>query len=371
MKPLSSINKRQFLSLSALTAFLPMATQVLGKNSGKEASKNLVYANLNENPFPPSPLVKQAIEAELDQIGRYSEPAAAQKLVNQIASLENIDPDQIILGEVLGSLGLFLAGIKPDQGNIVYSVPGYTALVDAGKPAGLKGIGIALNKALQNDLPALEKAITAETKAVYLVNPHNPSGTVNHHTDFSEFLARASQKTLIIVDEAYLEYARFAQTAASFTQKGANVAVFRTLDKIYGLAGMPIGYLLAPKALAASLREAGLGDPHDLGRLTVAAARAALSDQKRRVFIHDYTVKNRVRLTAALDKLKLTHTESESNFVFFKTPIPFSEAREKFYQSGIVVARPFPPLNDWIRLSLGRDEEVSRIITALNRIFGA
>lgn len=369
MKPLSSINKRQFLSLSAMTAFLPMATQALGKNTAKETSKNWVYAHLNENPFPPSPLVKQAIEAELSQIGRYSEPAAAQKLVNQIAKLENIDPDQIILGEVLGSLGLFLAGIKPDQGNIVYSVPGYTALVDAGKPAGLKGIGVSLNKALQNDLPALEKAMTPETKAVYLVNPHNPSGTVNHHNDFSDFLARASQKALIIVDEAYLEYARFAQTAAGFTQKGANVAVFRTLDKIYGLAGMPIGYLLAPKALTSSLRDAGLGDPHDLGRLTIAAARTALADQKRRLFIHDYTVKNRERLTAVLDQLKLTHTASESNFVFFKTPLPVAEMREKFYQSGIIVARPFPPLNDWIRLSLGSDDDVTRIITVLNRIF--
>ncbi|MFT8736128.1 MAG: histidinol-phosphate transaminase [Zymomonas mobilis] len=366
---MSTLNKRQFLSLSALTAFLPMATQAFGKTANTDGKKPLIYANLNENPFGASPSVKQAITEQLGQLGRYSDPAAAEKLIQQIATLENIDPDQIILGEILDSLGLFLAASKPNQGNVVYSVPGYTALVDAGKPAGLTSIAVPLNQALENDLPALEKAITPYTKAVYLVNPHNPSGTTNNHNDFAHFLRQASQKTLVIVDEAYLEYADSAQTAAAFTKNGANIAVFRTLDKIYGLAGLPIGYLLAPKALASSLREAGFGNSHGLSRLTIAAASAALSDQKRRQTLHDYNAKGRTRLTQALDQLKLTHTASQTNFVFFKSPRPAAEVREKFYQSGIVVARSFPPLNDWIRLSIGTEDEVTQIIAALNQIF--
>jgi hypothetical protein len=125
------------------------------------------------------------------------------------------------------------------------------------------------------------------------VNPHNPTGTVNEGEEFKRFLHKNSQNVIVIVDEAYLEYTAdfMSRSAVSLLRDGANVVVFRTFDKIRALAGLSIGYVLAPRALADSLRKQGAGDAESLGRLNIVAASAALGDMAQMV---------RTRMTVAL-----------------------------------------------------------------------
>ena len=321
--------------------------------------------SLNENPFGPAPGVRRVIEAASGDINRYGDGSAADRLVAQIAGLEGIDGRQVVMGEMLEVLGLFLAAQAPVGGRFVYSVPGYTALVDAARPLGGEPVGVPLDAQMANDLDALDHAVQAGTKALYLINPHNPTGTASDRAAFDAFLARVSQRVLVVVDEAYLEYDDMALSAARLTRDGHNVAVFRTLDKIYGLAGLPIGYLLAPRPLAAALQAAGFGDPHALGRLQIAAAGAALADQGWVRQVRRRIVAGRTRLTAELERLGLEHSHSAADFVFFRSPVPAETLRHDLLRRGIVVARPFPPLDQWIRISVGTEGDVTHTISAL------
>lgn len=326
-----------------------------------------IRLNLNENAFGPSPRVAEAISARLGEVARYVDQAEVDALAAQIARQEKVAPEQIVIGEVLEALGLYLARQRAGGGNFVYSAPGYTALVDAGAPLGGVGKAVPLNERLENDLPALLGAIDERTLAVNLVNPHNPSGTVSDGPDFDRFLAEASARTLVVVDEAYLEYDDFERLSAiRQVRAGANILVFRTLAKIYGLAGLSIGYAVAPLTLARGLREAGIGAPHSLSRLNLAAASAALGDQKHVLRVRDLTLAGRKQLHATLDRLGLAHSDSRANFVFFRSDAA-DHIRAEAAARGIKLARAFPPLNDWVRITVGTPAEVDAVIGLLNQ----
>jgi hypothetical protein len=163
-----------------------------------------LFLALNECAYPPSSRVAQAIAAETGQLSRYADPADAGRLTATLARIEQVTPDQIVLGDVLEPLGRYLAA--GTGGSFVYSLPGYTALVDAAKPLGGRGVGVPLDRGLGNDLAALSAATGSDTRALFLVNPHNPSGTVTPRAAWHAFLAEAAHRTLVIVDEAYIEY---------------------------------------------------------------------------------------------------------------------------------------------------------------------
>lgn len=212
---------------------------------------------------------------------------------------------------------------------------------------------VPLNTRLENDLPALLKAVNGQTIAVNLVNPHNPSGTVNDTAALDVFIREASKHTLVVVDEAYLEYDNLAaRSAVRHVREGANVLVFRTLAKIYGLAGLSIGYALAPAQLAADLRKASIGSPHSLNRLALVAAAAALDDQAYVAGVRKTVTGERDRISAGIDRLGWQRTDSRANFVFFRPP-DVSALRRSFEASGIAVGRPFEPLAAWVRVTIG------------------
>ncbi len=266
---------------------------------------------------------------------------------------------------VLEPLGLYLARQRPGGGEIVYSAPGYTALIDSAAPLGGRGIPVPLDARLENDLPALARAITDKTLAVSLVNPHNPSGTTNETPSLHRFIEESARRTLVVVDEAYLEYDAFDQKSAiAHVRAGRNVLVFRTLAKIYGLAGLAIGYAVAPAELARGLRNAGIGAPHSLTRPALAAAAVALADQTHVQTVRCATLAQRETLNALIDRRGWRRTDSRANFVFFQPPRP-EALRDALKQAGIDIARPFPPLDDWLRITIGRPAENARVLALL------
>src|SRR6202000_2107103 len=176
----------------------------------------------------------------------------------------------------------------------------------------------------QNDLTALKSKINARTRAIYLINPHNPTGTINDHQQFKNFLRESGRQAVVIVDEAYLEYSSdfAARSAVSLVREGANVVVFRTFDKIHGLAGMPMGYAVVPRGLGDILRAQGAGNLEALGRLNLAAAQAALRDTEHVREVESRVAAERARWVAVLNDLKLTHTDARASFVFFNQQRP-------------------------------------------------
>jgi histidinol-phosphate aminotransferase len=265
--------------------------------AGDRGSQRLIHLNLNENAFGPSPSVNDAIRRDFDRLSRYADAATAQAFAEQIAAYERVPVEQVVLGEILGALGLYLGSEGGPGGQFIYSTPGYLALIGAASRVGGVGVPVPLNAHYENDLPALASAVNRQTRAVYLINPHNPTGTVSDNVAFKQFLHEVSLRAPVIVDEAYLEYTNDfeGRSAVSLVRDGANVLVFRTFDKIHGLAGLPIGYTLAPRSLAVALHKQGVGDAESLGRLNLSAASAALADTAHVRQIREITASERTK----------------------------------------------------------------------------
>jgi histidinol-phosphate aminotransferase len=318
----------------------------------------MVRLGLNESPFGPSPAALRAVQDELGSLARYTGEEAAA-LSTTIAAIERVSADQIVLGEVLEPLGAYLAQQRGGAGEVVYSTPGYTALADAAQAAGGAAIGVPLDASLENDLPGLASRIGAATRALFLVNPHNPSGTVSSPAALHAFVAEAARRTLVIVDEAYLEYLDdfAARTCVVHSAAGENVAVFRTFSKIHGLAGLPFGYAVLPAPLASALRRRGVGHPRSLDRLAVAAAGASLGDPSFIASVRARVGAERLRWNGTLDALGLRHTDARGSFVFFETGRPHAELAAAMRSRSVDIGRAFPPLDRWARISSGLPEE--------------
>jgi histidinol-phosphate aminotransferase len=313
---------------------------------------------LNENPFGPSPLALQAIREHLTDLSRYAGDEIGA-LTATIAGREGVTQDQIVLGEILDVLGLYLSTHGGPAGEFIYSEPGYTALVDAVAPAGGVVVGVSLNSHLENDLPAIESKVDERTRAVYLVNPHNPTGTVSETTQFVEFVRTLSARTLVIVDEAYLEFTSDFEkrSVVSLVRGGAQVIVFRTFSKIYGLAGLAVGYALAPHDIAASIKQIGIGAFYGLNRLALVAANASLKDSN---YVTSIRSKVSAERDAWHDLFRARHirfAESCGNFVFFDSGQPQQVTAAALAAQGIEVGRAYSSLPTWVRISIGLPEE--------------
>ncbi|MDR1075974.1 MAG: histidinol-phosphate aminotransferase family protein [Xanthomonadaceae bacterium] len=363
-------NRRRLLQAGALGAAGAAAVPVAGWASALQSRRSASVAaavaegapirlDLNESAFGPSPRVETAIREACGQIPRYVGADQTLALQRQIAALEGVEPEQVILGEVLEALGQRLAMIAGDA-EFVYSVPGYTALVDAAGPFMSQAIEVPLNDRLENDLPALLAAISDRTTAVFVVNPHNPSGTVSERGAFDAFVRTAARETLVIVDEAYLDYLddAAARSAVRWLRAGHDVMVFRTLGKIHALAGLQIGYALAPLDLALGLQKHGvIGAAHAQNQLSIAAASASLADPAHIADVRARTLVERSKYVRLLEQLKLRYAEPAGNFVFFDSGHPHAEVAGALLAKGIKVAREFPRYQTWIRITVGTPEQ--------------
>jgi len=337
------------------------------------SSQQLVRVSLNENPYGPSSNVPMAIQREFGRLNRYGDDALAEHLAAQVAAYEDIPKDQILLGEILSLLGEYLGSQGNGGGEFIYSTPGYLALIAGAARVGGNGVPVPLNARHQNDLPALTAKVNERTRAIYVVNPHNPTGTVNESQEFKRFVLENSKHTVVIVDEAYLEYtADFTtQSTVSLVRDGANVIVFRTFDKIHGLAGLPIGYILAPRNLTAALREQGAGNAESLGRLNLVAASAALKDTAQVERTKNAVAQERSKWHSVLRDLKLEHTDSTANFVFFNACMPQPTLAAAMLSRGADIGRAHPPYMNWARITIGLPEENQRVQALLSDVLRA
>jgi histidinol-phosphate aminotransferase len=371
-----AISRRSLLKNSGVAIGVgllgPRATLAAASIPNTTASPT-VRLSLNENAFGPSPRVRPAIEREFSRLNRYADESAARQFAEQVAAHERIPVEQVVLGEILGVLGLYLGSKGGPGGEFLYSTPGYLALIDAAAHVGGVGVPVPLDAQYRNDLTALRAKLNSKTRAVYLINPHNPTGTVNENAEFKSFLREVSAQAVVIVDEAYLEYTADFQTrsAVSLVREGANVMVFRTFDKIHGLAGMPIGYVLAPAGVAEALRQQGAGDAEDLGRLNLAAAAAALGDAAHVEKVRTAIAHERAIWLALLRELKLPHTNAQADFVFFDAGRPQPEVAAAMLAKGVDIGRAHPPYTNWARITVGLPEENRRAQNALRGILRA
>ncbi|MCO5723432.1 pyridoxal phosphate-dependent aminotransferase [Robiginitalea marina] len=326
-----------------------------------------VKLNSNENPFGPSESVRRVLQENFHLGCRY--PFQYIKaLVSDIARKEEVPEDHVVITG--GSTeGLNAAGLVYGLGGgeIIAADPTFQALLSYAEYFGGYVHRVPLDEGLSHDLNAMEQRITGKTRLVFLCNPNNPSGTLLDPGQLKDFCASTASRAVVFSDEAYYDYITEPDypSMVGLVRQGYNVIVSKTFSKVYGLAGMRIGYLIARPDIALRLREALMANTNVLA---ILAAREALKDTDFYKFSLTQNEKCKQWIYNELDAMGIPYLRSHTNFVFFKSGMPIGTLLERMGAEGVQIGRPFPPLLDWARISTGTLEEVQAFTGALKKV---
>jgi len=321
----------------------------------------------NENPLGPSPVALEAMQQCAARLHRY--PTGGLELRQVLAREYDVKVENVIAGS--GSEGIMSNIIRAflcDDDEVLTTEAAFIGFQVLAKSRGVKYRTVPYND-WRYDLPALASQINEHTKIVYLANPNNPTGTIFTRHEFDEFYKHVPERVLIILDEAYFEYAKDnPRYPDSMHYRYDNVITLRTFSKIYGLAGARIGYGFAHEELIANLLKVKL--PFEPSTLAQAAGIAALGDK---AFLHrslELNARGVRALTEGLQEMGLHVIPSEANFVMIELADRELAARivEDLLRQGVIV-RPLKAfgLPQCIRVSTGTDEDNQRCVTALQR----
>jgi len=324
----------------------------------------------NENPLGPSPLALAALREAVPDVHRYPD-GSGYRLSQALARHWAISPDMVILGNGSNEL-LELTGrcflVPGDEA--VYARQAFIVYDMVVQVTGATKVAVPLRDFV-HDLPAMRAAITPRTKLVFVANPNNPTGTAVPPRALEDFIAAMSPEVLVIVDEAYYEYLPpdLAPDTLRFARAGRPVLVLRTFSKIYGLAGLRIGYGIGPAPLIALLNR--VREPFNTNSLAQAGAAAALRDEQHVRSTRAVTETGRKYLTEQCRSLGLSVVPSVANFLLVDVGWPGPATADALLRHGVIV-RPvagygFPT---HLRISIGTPPENERCVAALKAVLG-
>ena len=321
----------------------------------------------NENPYGPSEKVRQAMISNFDQACRYPFSYSGE-LIEKIAAKESVSKDHIVLAG--GSTeGLKVVGLTygMNGGEIIAAQPTFLALMTYAAQWGGSVNWVPVDKNMMHDLDEMEKRISSKTKLIFLCNPNNPTSTLLPADRVLDFCNTVSDKVTIFSDEAYCDFIEDKNypSMVSLVKKGKNIIVSKTFSKVYGLAGLRIGYMVAKPEIAAGLRKNIMAFTNVLA---IEAAKNALDDQEFYDFSLNKTREAKKIILEGLDDLNLEYAPSNTNFIFFKSGRNIEKLQQQMLAKGIMVGRPFPPFDDWCRISTGTLEEVIQFNDALKKV---
>lgn len=367
---MKKLNRRNWLRISSLAGSgLLAGGTVLAEidqinNYAQQARGATVKLSSNENPFGPSKYVREAITRGFEDACRYPF-SNVYDLMELLAKKEGVEVEQIVVTG--GSTeGLKATGLTYglNGGEIISPDPTYLSLLTYAAQFGAYINRVPLTKDLQHDLPEMERRVNHQTRMIFVCNPNNPTGTLIPAKTLTDFCRRMSKRTIVFSDEAYGDFIEEEDypSMVSLVKKGANVIVSRTFSKVYGLAGLRIGYLVARKDIASRIRPNVMANTN---MLAIYGATAALEDPEFYKFSLKKNREAKEYLYDLLDGMGLQYYRSHTNFVFFRTGRPIKDLISKMADKGIAIGRPFPPLTEWCRISTGRLEDVQGFGQAL------
>jgi histidinol-phosphate aminotransferase len=318
----------------------------------------------NENPLGPSPKALAVLADTAAILHRYPD-GGAHRLRAALADRYKLTPDHVILGngsdEILGLLArTFLSpgdeAVMADQTFVIYKMEVTAA---HGKPV------IVPLKQWQHDLPAMAHAITARTRLVFICNPNNPTGTMVAAADVHAFMQRVPDDVIVVFDEAYYEYVQdqhFPDSLRWIAQR-RNAIVLRTFSKIYGLAGLRVGYGLTTPEIAGYLNR--VRPPFNVNTLAQRAALAALDDDEHVARSRALNASEMTAVRAGLVALGFQPLPSQANFLFFDAGRDGRALFEALLRHGIIVRHIEGRL---LRVTIGLPEENRYFLDALKKV---
>jgi histidinol-phosphate aminotransferase len=370
-----SLSRRDFasklgLGLAALAGTPSSLARAAASAAPAEAPPATVLMGLdsNENPYGPSPRALQALTPSPDAAARYPD-AREDDVRAALAKLHGVDAAQVVLGcgstEVLKMAASAFVG--PEK-RVVAAEPTFEAVLEFGKVCRAEAVKVPLTADYRHDLPAMARACDARAGLVYVCNPNNPTGTLVGGDELESFLKAVPVETAVVVDEAYHHFVEDPRYKSAFTflKDRPNLVVVRTFSKIYGLAGMRLGYAVASKEKAEALRTQAVWSN---GNASVLAAALASLDQpehaERQRALMNATKR---RLVEELRKDGRRYISSEANFVMIDVGQDVDPLVAAFKARGIRVGRRFPAMPNFLRISIGLDREMDAFVAGLRAI---
>lgn len=340
----------------------------------KFRSSALLELGSNENPYGPSPRVRDAVLSCLPDLHRYPDPLGTDlklALANQLA----LAPGQIVLGngshELLMMLAQVFAGPNVD---VIASEFGFAVYAIAAQAADAKFIKVSAQAASApmprgHDLDAIAARVSTRTSLIYLANPNNPTGTWFSTSALADFLSRLRPNALVIVDEAYLEYVTDPTLVSAITllPKYPNLVVTRTFSKAYGLAGLRVGYACAHPNLVQVLER--VRESFNVNTPGLAACAAALADQEHLQAVRRRNDEEREWLSGQLRSRGLAVPSSQTNFLLVDFGREAAPIESALVQRGVVL-RPMVGygLPGCLRITIGTREENLRLLASLDEV---
>lgn len=321
----------------------------------------------NENPLGPSPRALEAARHVLSESHRYPD-GVAFNLRAKLAKKHGVGMDEVLLGAGSNELLDLLARVFcTSEQHIVFAEPAFVVYRIAALACGVPFTAVPLTADLRHDLPAMAAAVTPKTRLMYVANPNNPTGTHVGRAAVEKLLREVPPEVIIVMDEAYLEYADAADYPDSLELRGLRerLIVLRTFSKIYGLAAFRVGYAVGPKQLIDYMNR--VRAPFNVSTLAQVAAAAALDDQDHVQTARALNSKERTRVTEALTARGLKVAPSQANFVLVDVGRPARAVYDALLRKGVIV-RPFPSLPTSLRVTLGTERENDRFLTALAEV---
>ena len=284
------------------------------------AGQDPLALSLNENPFPPLPSVRAALVASLGSANRYPE-FLPQRLRTLIAGHIGIDDSQVVIGTgATGVIMQVLQAVTQPGDTMVMAAPTFDGYPILAQIARLRSVTVPLDAHGHHDLDAMAEAAAAGARVVVVCRPHNPTGTIEAASEIQRFLARTPADTIVILDEAYVEFLapEHRLPVRELIRSFPNVVVVRTFSKAYGLAGLRVGYGFCGQDLARRLWTMQMPFGVGLtGLVAVAACYDAEDEMRQRIRIIG---SERRRMRAHLSRLGVYSTDAQANFVYLPPP---------------------------------------------------
>lgn len=370
------INRRNLLWGGASVAGAALAERLTGSsirfmNSAVAqiaAPSAPIRMSSNENPYGPSKLAIEAMQAAFSQSNLYG--GIGNQIVALQAQIENVPPESITIsagsGELLQAAGI-LASL--DKGSIVAPYPTFGQLLRAAEDMGSEIINVPVDESMHIDLNAMYAAIRPDTKMVYLCNPNNPIPSIIEKKALEDFVRTVAKDRLVFIDEAYYEYVdnpEFSSMMPLITEGVNNVIVARTASKIHGFAGLRVGFGFAHPELIERINMVKTGS---ISILAQHAALVAYGDKEFQDFARARNKEGLAIVEGMFDELGLRYIKSNANFVFFETGIDNETFRASMRQANIMVGRMFQPYPTWARVSIAKPEEMQYFVQTYKTLY--
>jgi histidinol-phosphate aminotransferase len=381
-----AVSRRSFVGgLAAALGYLgvrpeaDLLAQAAGQGQGggrgrltADAYDSMAKLASNENNWGPPESVMKAMNAAWKYANRYGYPDGG--ILEAIAQHHGVKPENVLLGAGSGEI-LDVVGTTFLQGDrkVLGVEPSYGSVYQHATSIKSDAIKLPLDPDFRQNIPAMIKATKAyyrDIGFVYLCNPNNPTGVVVTKQEVKQLLDGIPEDMPVLIDEAYHHFVEDPNYATSvpYVLEGRPVIVARTFSKIAALAAMRLGYAVAPAPLIQRMRPYSIGS---INALVKHGGVAALKDTAAQEQVKKQTIQLRKKTTAELESLGYSVIPSETNFFMVHVKRPVQGVIEDFRKHNVLVGRPFPPMLEHLRVSIGTAEEMDRFMAAFKQIFPA